>query len=122
MNEFANAMLDAGMPKPRVYIVEDPAPNAFATGRNPKHSAIAVTTGLLQLMNRDELEGVLAHELCHVRNYDILVNSMVVVLVGAATNMVGKVSAEYVKYRAVRKLPPKHSGEYHEALEGFHQE
>src|SRR6476659_1578051 len=72
-----------GIPKPRVYIVEDPAPNAFATGRNPKHAAIAVTTGLLDTMNRVELEGVLAHELSHVKNYDILVTTIAVIAVGA---------------------------------------
>jgi len=74
--------LAAGLPKPRVYIVEDPAPNAFATGRNPEHAAIAVTTGLLELMSRDELEGVLAHELSHVKNRDTLVMTIAVTLVG----------------------------------------
>ena len=73
----------AGLPKPSVYIVDDPAPNAFATGRNPKHAAIAVTTGLLEKMNRVELEGVIAHELSHVRNYDILVSTLAVTLVGS---------------------------------------
>ena len=72
-----------GLPKPGVYIVDDPAPNAFATGRNPKHAAIAVTTGLLEKMNRVELEGVLAHELSHIRNYDILVSTLAVTLVGS---------------------------------------
>jgi len=71
-----------GLPKPRVYVIDDPAPNAFATGRNPKHAAIAVTTGLLEMMNRVELEGVVAHELSHIRNYDILVNTIAVTLVG----------------------------------------
>ncbi len=73
----------SGLPKPAVYIVDDPAPNAFATGRNPRHAAIAVTTGLLEKMNRVELEGVLAHELSHIRNYDILVSTLAVTLVGA---------------------------------------
>lgn len=73
----------AGLPKPRVYIVRDDAPNAFATGRNPQHAAIAVTTGLLEKMNRVELEGVVAHELSHIRNYDILVSTIAVTMVGA---------------------------------------
>jgi heat shock protein HtpX len=72
----------AGLPKPRIYIVDDVSPNAFATGRNPKHAAIAVTTGLLDKMNRVELEGVLAHELSHIKNYDILVSTLAVTLVG----------------------------------------
>ena len=77
----------AGLPKPRLYVVDDPAPNAFATGRNPEHAALAVTTGLLEIMNRVELEGVLAHELSHVRNYDILVSTIAVTAVGAVALM-----------------------------------
>jgi heat shock protein HtpX len=73
----------AGLPKPRLYVVNDPAPNAFATGRNPKHAALAVTTGMLEKMNRVELEGVIAHELSHVKNYDILVTTVAVTAVGA---------------------------------------
>ena len=72
----------SGLPKPRVYVVEDPAPNAFATGRNPKNAAIAVTTGLMDKMNRVELEGVLAHELAHIKNNDILVSTIAVTMVG----------------------------------------
>ncbi len=72
----------AGLPKPRLYIVEDEAPNAFATGRDPRHAAIAVTSGLLAKMNRVELEGVLAHELSHIKNYDILVSTLAVTMVG----------------------------------------
>ena len=73
----------SGLPQPRVYVVDDPAPNAFATGRNPQHAAIAVTTGLLEKLNRVELEGVIAHELSHIKNYDILVSTLAVTLVGA---------------------------------------
>jgi heat shock protein HtpX len=76
-----------GLPKPRVYVINDAAPNAFATGRNPRHAAIAVTTGLLEKMNRVELEGVLAHELSHVKNYDILVSTLAVTLVGVIVVM-----------------------------------
>ena len=76
-----------GLPQPRVYVVDDPAPNAFATGRNPQHAAIAVTTGLLEKLNRVELEGVIAHELSHIKNYDILVSTLAVTLVGAVAIM-----------------------------------
>ena len=72
-----------GLPKPGVYVVDDPAPNAFATGRDPEHAAIAVTTGLLDKLNRVELEGVVAHELSHIKNYDILVSTLAVTMVGA---------------------------------------
>lgn len=72
----------AGLPKPRLYVIDDPAPNAFATGRNPQHAAIAATSGLLEKMNRVELEGVLAHELSHVKNYDTLVMTLAVTMVG----------------------------------------
>jgi heat shock protein HtpX len=74
----------AGVPKPRVYIVPEQAPNAFATGRDPEHSSVAVTQGLLQMMNRVELEGVIGHELSHVLDRDILVGTVVATLVGAA--------------------------------------
>ncbi len=77
-----NLAITAGLPKPRVYIINDAAPNAFASGRDAKHAVIAVTTGLLATLDRSELEGVLAHELSHVGNRDILVMTVAVVLVG----------------------------------------
>lgn len=77
-----NLAITAGLQKPRVFIIHDPAPNAFATGRDQKHAAIAVTTGLLDTLDRSELEGVIAHELSHIGNRDILIATVVVVLVG----------------------------------------
>lgn len=77
-----NLSITAGLPKPKVYIINDAAPNAFATGRNPKHAAVAVTTGLLATLDRTELEGVIAHELAHIGNRDILVMTVAVVLTG----------------------------------------
>jgi len=77
----------SGLPKPDVYIIEDSAPNAFACGRNPEHSAIAVTRGLMAKLNRNELQGVIAHELSHVQNFDILFGTMVSVLVGTIVLM-----------------------------------
>jgi heat shock protein HtpX len=77
----------ANIPVPTLYVVPDAAPNAFATGRNPNHASVAVTQGLLELMNDDELEGVIAHELSHVRNYDILVSSIAATIAGAITYM-----------------------------------
>jgi heat shock protein HtpX len=82
-NVVESMAIAAGIPKPAVYVVDDPAPNAFATGRDPQHAAVAATTGLLQKMNRDELEGVLAHELSHVRNYDIRVMTVAVATAGS---------------------------------------
>jgi len=73
------------LPMPKVYIIPQPAPNAFATGRNPRHAAVAATEGLLQVMTDDELDGVIAHELAHVRNYDILTASIAATLAGAIT-------------------------------------
>ncbi|OGK17363.1 zinc metalloprotease HtpX [Candidatus Roizmanbacteria bacterium RIFCSPHIGHO2_01_FULL_39_12c] len=77
-----NLSIAAGLPMPKLYVIDDPAPNAFATGRDPKHAVVAATTGLLEKLERTELEGVLAHELSHIRNLDILVSSIVAVLVG----------------------------------------
>src|ERR1700737_4921061 len=75
----------ANLPVPKLYVVPEAAPNAFATGRNPKHASVAVTEGLLQLMDDEELEGVIAHELSHVRNYDILTSSIAATIAGAVT-------------------------------------
>lgn len=75
----------AGLPKPKLYILPQPAPNAFATGRNPQHAALAVTNGLLELMSEEEIEGVLAHELAHVKNRDILISSIAATIAGAIT-------------------------------------
>lgn len=76
-----NLAITAGMPTPKIYLVNDPSPNAFATGRDPNHAVVAVTSGLLEIMDKSELEGVIAHELSHVGNYDIRLMSIVVVLV-----------------------------------------
>src|SRR6202161_3843321 len=73
----------ANLPMPKLYLIPQPAPNAFATGRNPSHASVAVTQGLLDLLNVDELDGVIAHELSHVRNYDILTSSIAATLAGA---------------------------------------
>jgi len=75
----------AALPMPKLYVIPQPAPNAFATGRNPSHASVAVTAGLMELMSDDELEGVIAHELSHVRNYDILITSIAATLAGAIT-------------------------------------
>ncbi|HTC62885.1 MAG TPA: zinc metalloprotease HtpX [Candidatus Saccharimonadales bacterium] len=75
----------ARLPMPKLYVIPQEAPNAFATGRNPSHASVAVTAGLMDLMNDDELEGVIAHELSHVRNYDILITSIAATLAGAIT-------------------------------------
>lgn len=81
-NAVENLSITAGLPMPALYVIEDPSPNAFATGRNKDHSAVAVTTGLLEILDKTELEGVIAHELSHIGNRDILLGTVVVVLVG----------------------------------------
>jgi len=80
-----NLSITAGLPMPKLYVIHDSAPNAFATGRNKEHAVVAVTTGLLQILDRSELEGVIAHELSHIGNRDILISTVVVVLVGFIT-------------------------------------
>ena len=88
-NVVQEMAIAAGVPMPRVYVINDPSPNAFATGRDPQHSSIAVTTGLLQKMNREELQGVLGHEMSHVRNYDIRFTLIVGVMIGSLALLAG---------------------------------
>ena len=83
MNVVQEMAIAANVPMPRVYVIDDTAPNAFATGRDPQHASVAITTGLLQKLDREELQGVLGHELSHVRNFDIRFALVVAVLVGA---------------------------------------
>lgn len=85
VNTVEGLAIAAGLPAPRVYVIDDPAPNAFATGRDPKNAAIAVTSGLVEKLDRLELEGVIAHELAHVKNYDTLVQTLAAVLAGTVT-------------------------------------
>jgi len=87
MNVVQEMAISAGVPMPKVYIIEDSAPNAFATGRDPQHASVAVTTGILQKLDREELQGVLGHELSHVRNFDIRFSLLVAVLVGSIALM-----------------------------------
>lgn len=82
VNSVEGLALAAGIPVPKIYVIDDTAPNAFATGRDPKHAVIAVTTGLLQKLNRVELEGVIAHEMAHIKDYDIRLMTLVAVLAG----------------------------------------
>ena len=99
----------AGLPKPRVYLVDDPAPNAFATGRNPQHAAIAVTTGLMDKLSRIELEGVLAHELSHIKNYDVLVSTLAVTFVGVIA-LVADFSLRFMWWGGPRHRDDSNSG------------
>ncbi|HOK17353.1 MAG TPA: M48 family metallopeptidase [Candidatus Paceibacterota bacterium] len=80
-----NLSIAAGLPMPKIYLINDPSPNAFATGRNPSHSVVCVTTGLLEKLEKSELEGVIAHELSHIGNYDILLASVIVILAGVVS-------------------------------------
>lgn len=84
-----NLSIASGTPMPKIYVIDDPAPNAFATGRDPKHAAVAFTTGLLNRLERLELEGVAAHELSHIKNYDTRLMSIVVILVGTVALLAG---------------------------------
>ncbi|MDE0243164.1 MAG: M48 family metalloprotease [Candidatus Kaiserbacteria bacterium] len=84
-NSVENLCISIGVPMPKLYVIDDPAPNAFATGRDPKHAAVAVTSGLLHVMEKQELEGVLAHEIAHIQNRDTLIMTVIVVLFGMVT-------------------------------------
>lgn len=86
-NVIEELAIAGGLPMPAIYVIDDTAPNAFATGRDPKHASVAITTGLMQKLNRDELQGVMAHELSHVGNRDILYATMVGILVGSIVMM-----------------------------------
>lgn len=83
MNVVEEMSIASGLPKPQVFVVPDPDPNAFATGKNPENSAIAVTQGLLDSLNRDELQGVIAHEMSHIRNYDTRLMTVIAAMIGA---------------------------------------
>ena len=90
-----NLAITTGLPMPKVYIVDDPAPNAFATGRDPEHAAVAATTGLLEILNDSELEGVMAHEIAHVKNFDIRVTTIVfglVVVIGLLADVLARMA------------------------------
>jgi len=97
-----NLAITTGMPMPKVYIIDDPAPNAFATGRDPNHAVVAVTAGLLNMMEKDELEAVLAHEMGHVQNYDIRVMMIVFGLV-SAIGFIADIMANFLWFRDDRE-------------------
>ena len=108
LNVVTEMSLASGLPMPKVYVINDTAPNAFATGRDPKHASVAVTSGLLEKMDREELQGVLAHELSHVGNYDIRFALLVGVLVGSIALLVGLVPALHLLgRRAARRGRPR---------------
>ena len=96
----------AGLPMPKVYIIPDPSPNAFATGRNPQHAAVAATEGILRMLDERELEGVIAHELAHVKHRDILISS-VAATIAAAIMMVAHMArfADVLRRQAARRRP-----------------
>ena len=100
----------AGLPMPKVYVMEEEAPNAFASGRNPENSAVTVTKGLLQKLNREELEGVLAHELSHIQNYDILFTTLVCVLVGLFA-LLGRFFWRFLFFGGRRRSSGKNNGQ-----------
>ena len=109
-NVVEEMVIAGGLPMPKVYIMEEEAPNAFATGRNPKNSAVAVTRGLLLKLNRDELQGVIAHELSHIRHYDILFSTLVCVLVGAVA-MIARFAWRFFIFGGSRRSSSKKGGQ-----------
>ena len=104
-NTVENLAITNGMPMPKVYIIDDPAPNAFATGRDPQHASVAATTGLLALMDKSELEGVIAHELGHVKNYDIRVMMIVFGLV-SVIGLIADIFMRMLWFRDREESPP----------------
>lgn len=114
-NMVENLCITAGMKTiPRVFVIEDPSINAFATGRDPEHSSIAVTTGAIQLLENEELEGVLAHELAHIKNYDIRLMTIVIVLIGSIALL-----SDMMRFSSFRKSDDRESGPPWLALIGF---
>lgn len=109
-NVVEGLAIAAGLPKPRCYIIDDTAPNAFASGRNPKNSVIVVTKGLLEKLNRVELEGVIAHEMSHIKNYDILVQTLAVVMVGVVALLSDWILRSFLWGGGRRKRSSKGSG------------
>jgi heat shock protein HtpX len=109
-NTVEGLAIAAGIPAPKAYVIEDSAPNAFATGRDPAHGAIAVTTGLLNMMNRKELEGVIGHEMSHIKNYDIRFATIAVVMVGMISIM-GNIAMRILFYGGYRGGGERRKGE-----------
>ena len=109
-NVVEGLAIAAGLPKPRCYIIDDTAPNAFASGRNPKNSVIVVTKGLLQKLNRAELEGVIAHEMAHIKNYDVLVMTLTVVMVGIVALLSDWILRSFIWGGGKRRRSSKDSG------------
>lgn len=108
-NVVEDMAMVAKVPMPRVFIIDDPSPNAFATGNNPKNSAVAATTGILARLNREELEGVMAHEMSHVRNYDIRISTIALALT-AAISMLVNIGSRFWMFGGNRKNDSKSEG------------
>ncbi|MBD3414082.1 MAG: M48 family metalloprotease [Candidatus Aminicenantes bacterium] len=109
-NVVEGLAIAAGLPKPRCYVIDDTAPNAFASGRNPKNSVIVVTKGLLEKLNRAELEGVIAHEMSHIKNRDVLVQTLAVVMVGVVALLSDWILRTFIWGRGRKRSSGKSSG------------